>query len=81
MIIHHSKLLPIFSIFLMGIVGDILLSDLVGGRATALILLVYAMQHRLLRLQQSDFSYLWADFALSCGFVSIFQLTFFHCLT
>ena len=44
MMIYHTKLLPIFSIFLMGIVGDVLLSDLAGGRATALILLVYVMQ-------------------------------------
>ena len=80
MMIYHTKLLPIFSIFLMGIVGDVLLSDLVGGRATALILLAYVMQIRLLRLQQSDFSYLWADFAVSCVFVSIFQLTFFSLL-
>ena len=80
MMVYHTKLLPIFSIFLMGIVGDVLLSDLVGGRATALILLAYVMQIRLLRLQQSDFSYLWADFAVSCGFVSIFQLTFFSLL-
>ena len=80
MMIYHTKLLPIFSIFMMGIVGDVLLSDLVGGRATALILLAYVMQLRLLRLQQSDFSHLWVDFALSCGFVSIFQLTFFSLL-
>jgi rod shape-determining protein MreD len=80
MMIYHTKLLPIFSIFLMGIVGDLLLSDLVGGRATALILLAYAMQFRLLRLQQCDFSFLWVDFAVSCGFVSIFQLTFFSLL-
>ena len=80
MMIYHSKLLPIFIVFMMGIVSDVLLSDLVGGRATALILLAYAMQFRLLRLQQSDFSFLWADFAVSCGFVSIFQLTFFSLL-
>ena len=80
MMIYHTKLLPIFSIFMMGIVGDVLVSDLVGGRATALILLAYVMQLRLLRLQQSDFNYLWVDFAMSCGFVSIFQLTFFSLL-
>ena len=79
-IIYHTKLLPIFSIFMMGIVGDFLLSDLLGGRATALILLVYFMQLRLFRLQQSDFSHLWIDFAVSCGFVLIFQLTFFSLL-
>ena len=80
MMIYHTKLLPIFSIFMMGIVGDFLLSDLLGGRATALILLVYVMQLRLLRLQQSDFSHLWVDFAVSCSLVSIFQLTFFSML-
>ena len=80
MMIYHTKLLSIFSIFLMGIVGDFLLSDLLGGRSTALILLAYVMQLRLLRLQQSDFSHLWVDFAASCGFVGIFQLTFFSLL-
>ena len=80
MMIYHTKLLPIFSVFIMGIVGDFLLSDLLGGRATALILLVYVMQLRLFRLQQSDFTYLWVDFAISCSFVSIFQLTFFSLL-
>ena len=53
MILHHGKLLPIFSIFLMGIVGDILLSDLVGGRATALILLVSPFATAAKRLQLS----------------------------
>ena len=80
MVLYHTKLLPIFSIFITGIVGDLLLSDLLGGRATALILLAYVMQLRLLRLQQSDFSHLWVDFALSCGFVLVFQLTFFSLL-
>ena len=80
MMIYHTKLLPIFSIFIMGIAGDLLLSDLLGGRATALILLAYVMEFRLSRLQQSDFSHLWVDFALSCGFVIIFQLTFFSLL-
>ena len=80
MIVYHIKLLPIFSIFVMGITGDFLLSDLLGGRATALILLSYVMQLRLSRLQQSEFSHLWVDFAVSCGFVSIFQLIFFSLL-
>jgi len=80
MMIYHTKLLPIFSIFIMGMVGDFLLSDLLGGRSTALILLAYVMQLRLLRLQQSHFSQLWVDFAVSCGFVLTFQLTFFSLL-
>lgn len=80
MTIYHNKFLPIFSIFIMGIVGDFLLSDLLGGRATALMLLAYVMQVRLLRLQQSDFSKLWVDFAVSYGFVLIFQLLVFSLL-
>ncbi len=80
MMIYHDKLLPIISIFMVGIIGDFLLSDILGGRATALMLLVYLMQLRLLRLQQNDFGELWVDFAVSCGFVLIFQLTLFSLL-
>ncbi len=80
MMIYHDKLLPIISIFMVGIIGDFLLSDILGGRATALMLLVYLMQIRLLRLQQNDFGELWVDFAASCGFVLIFQLTLFSLL-
>jgi rod shape-determining protein MreD len=77
MIIYHGKYMPIFTIFLMGIIGDFLLSDLLGGRATSLMLLAYVMQLRLLRLQQSDFGQLWVDFAMSCAAVSLFQLLLF----
>ena len=80
MMIYHDKLLPILSIFMVGIIGDFLLSDILGGRATALMLLVYLMQLRLLRLQQCDFGELWVDFVVSCGFVLIFQLTLFSLL-
>ena len=77
MIIYHSKYMPIFTIFLMGIIGDFLLSDLLGGRATSFMLLAYVMQLRLLRLQQRDFGQLWVDFAISCAAVSLFQLLLF----
>ena len=77
MIIYHGKYMPIFTIFLMGIIGDFLLSDLLGGRATSFMLLAYVMQLRLLRLQQSDFGQLWVDFAISCAAVSLFQLLLF----
>ena len=75
--IYHGKLLPIFSIFFIGIISDLLLSDLLGGRAAALMLLTYFMQHRILRLQQSDFGQLWVDFAISFILVSLFQLVLF----
>jgi len=77
MIIYRGKYMPIFTIFLMGIIGDFLLSDLLGGRATSFMLLAYVMQVRLVRLQQSDFGQLWVDFAFSCAAVSLFQLLLF----
>ena len=78
--IYHNKLLPIFSIFFIGIVSDFLFSDLLGGRATALMLLAYVMQLRMLRLEQSDFGQLWFDFAISFTLVSLFQLVLFTLL-
>ena len=80
MMIYHNKLLPIFSIFIIGIIGDFLLSDLLGGRATALMLLAIIMRVRLFKLQQGDFSLLWIDFGVSCGLVSAFQLILFSIL-
>ena len=77
MIIFHGKYMPIFTIFLMGIIGDFLLSDLLGGRAMSFMLLAYVMQIRLARLLQSDFGQLWVDFAVSCTAVSLFQLLLF----
>ena len=77
LMIYHNKLLPIFSIFFIGIVSDLLLSDLLGGRATALMLLAYFMQLRILRLQQSNFGQLWADFVVSFILVLLFQLVLF----
>ena len=81
MIVYHGKYMPIFTIFLMGIIGDFLLSDLLGGRATSFMLLAYVMQFRLARLQQSDFDQLWVDFVLSCAAVSLFQLTLFSAVS
>ena len=75
--IYHIKLLPICSVFLIGIISDLLFSDLLGGRATALMLLAYVMQHRMFRLQQSDFGQLWFDFAVSLTLVLFFQLALF----
>ena len=78
--IYHSKLLPTFSIFLIGILGDLLFSDLLGGRATALMLLAYVIQYRIARLQQIDFGQLWLDFAISITLISLFQLVLFMLL-
>ena len=76
-LIYHDELMPIVTIFIMGLVGDLLMSDLLGGRATAMMLLSYAMRMGILRLQQSEFMDLWLGFAVSCAAVTLFQLIVF----
>jgi len=69
--------MPIMTVFIMGLIADFLMSDILGGRATALMLLSYAMRVGVLRLQQSDFMDLWVGFAVSCTAVMLFQLIVF----
>ena len=76
-LIYHDELMPIITVFIMGLVADLLMSDILGGRATAMMLLSYAMRMGILRLQQSEFMDLWLGFAVSCAAVSLFQLTVF----
>ena len=75
--IYHDELMPIISVFIMGLVSDLLMSDILGGRATAMMLLSYAMRMGILRLQQSEFMDLWLGFAVSCAAVTLFQLIVF----
>jgi rod shape-determining protein MreD len=75
--IYHDELMPIMTVFIMGLIADFLMSDILGGRATAVMLLSYAMRVGVLRLQQSDFMDLWAGFAVSCTAVMLFQLFVF----
>ena len=75
--IYHDELMPILTVFIMGLIADFLMSDILGGRATALMLLSYAMRVGVLRLQQSDFMDLWVGFAVSCTAVMLFQLIVF----
>lgn len=76
-LIYNDELMPIFSVFIMGLVADLLMSDILGGRATAMMLLAYAMRNGVLRLQQSEFMDLWLGFAVSCATVTLFQLIIF----
>ena len=76
-VIYHDELMPIITVFIMGLVSDLLMSDILGGRATAMMLLSYAMRLRILRLQQSEFMDLWLGFAVSCAAVTLFQLIIF----
>jgi len=75
--IYHDELMPIITVFVMGLVADLLMSDILGGRATAMMLLAYAMRMGVLRLQQSEFMDLWLGFAVSCAGVILFQLIIF----
>ena len=76
-LIYHDELMPIITIFIIGLVADLLMSDILGGRATAMMLLSYAMRMGILRLQQSEFMDLWLGFAVSCAVVTLFQLIIF----
>ena len=76
-LIYHDELMPIITVFIMGLVADLLMSDILGGRATAMMLLSYAMRMGILRLQQSEFMDLWLGFAVSCAAVTLFQLIVF----
>ena len=76
-LIYHDELMPIVTVFIMGLVADLLMSDILGGRATAMMLLSYAMRMGILRLQQSEFMDLWLGFAVSYAAVTLFQLIVF----
>ena len=76
-LIYHDELMPIITVFIMGLVADLLMSDILGGRATAMMLLSYAMRMGILRLQQSEFMDLWLGFSVSCASVIFFQLIVF----
>ena len=77
MMIYHDELMPISTVFVMGLIADLLMSDILGGRATAMMLLSYGMRVGVLRLQQSEFMDLWLGFAVSCAAVTVFQLIVF----
>ena len=37
MMIYHDELMPIITVFVMGLIADLLMSDILGGRATAMM--------------------------------------------
>lgn len=80
MALHYDKYMPILAAFFMGIIGDILFSDLIGGRALAYMLIIYVMQYRRQRLLQSEFIEIWTDFAIMTGLIFLFQFVMFSSL-
>lgn len=77
MMIYHDELMPIMTVLVTGLIADLLMSDILGGRATAIMLLSYAMRVGVLRLQQSDFMDLWMEFSVSCAAIILFQFIVF----
>ncbi len=77
MSLHFEKFVPMIAAFLIGIVSDLLFSDLLGGRAIAYMMVLYVMQYRRPRLLQSEFMEIWTDFAIMVTIVTLFQFIIF----
>jgi len=78
--LHHEKYVFLFSGFLIGLSSDLLFSDLIGGRATAYIAVVFLMSFRRARLLQGDFRDIWVEFSAVTVGVVLFQLIVFSAL-
>ena len=78
--LHHEKCVFLMSGFLVGLLSDILFSDLIGGRATAYIAVVFLMDIRRPKLLQGDFRDIWIDFSAVTAGVTLFQLILFSAL-
>lgn len=78
--LHHEKYVVLFSGFVIGLTSDILFSDLLGGRATAYIAIVFLMDVRRVKLLQGDFRDIWLDFSAAAAGTILFQLILFSAL-
>ncbi|WP_438997175.1 rod shape-determining protein MreD [Candidatus Puniceispirillum sp.] len=77
MTLYHSKLMPFITIFIMGLLSDILFSSLIGGRATSYMLLALFMNLRVTDPQDDEFLKVWVNFMFAVMAVMLFQLIFF----
>ena len=75
--IYHDELMPIITVFMMGLIADLADVRYFGwaGNVDDVVILCHA--HGDLRLQQSEFMDLWLGFAVSCAAVTLFQLIVF----
>lgn len=78
--LHHEKYVLLVTGFLIGLTSDILFSDLLGGRATAYIIVLFVMNWRRQKLLQGDFRDIWVEFAAGVFAVVLFQLLIFSAL-
>ena len=77
MTLYHNKLMPFITIFIMGLLSDILFSDLIGGRATSYMLLALAINLRVTDPKDDEFLKVWINFVFAVIAVMLFQLIFF----
>lgn len=78
--LHHEKYILLVTGFLIGLASDLLFSDLIGGRATAYILVVFMMDLRRAKLLQGEFRDVWVEFSAVAVGVILFQLVVFSAL-
>ena len=78
--LHHEKYVMLFSGFIIGLTSDLLFSDLIGGRATAFIVVLFLLNFRRQKLLQGDFLDMWLEFSLAAIGVVTFQLVIFSAL-
>ena len=75
--LHHEKYVMLFSGFIIGLTSDLLFSNLIGGRATAYIAVVFLMEVRRAKILQGDFRDVWGEFSAITIGVVLFQLFVF----
>ena len=80
MTLYKSNLMPLITIFIMGLLSDILFSDLIGGRATSYMLLALFMNLRVTDAKDDEFLKVWINFASAVIAVTLFQLVFFSAI-
>ena len=78
--LHHEKYVLLLTGFLIGLTSDILFSDLLGGRSTAYIVMLFTMNWRRQKLLQGDFRDIWVEFAATVFGIVLFQLVVFSTL-
>lgn len=78
--LHHEKYVLLATGFLIGLTSDVLFSDLLGGRATTYIAVVFIMSWRRQKLLQGEFRDIWVEFAATVTGVVLFQLVIFSAL-
>ena len=75
--LHFENLLPVVAAVLMGLLSDLLFSDIIGARALGYMFVIFVMQYRRQRLLQGDFLEIWTDFSIITVAVLLFQFAAF----